>query len=268
MQLKDDVTVLVLTFNEAPNIRRTLDAVRWAPRIIVVDSGSTDATLDIVRTYPQATVVPREFEGFAEQCNFGLGHVETGWVLSLDADYELSPELQRVIQSLTPGETTAGYSAAFVYRIHGRPLRSTLYPARTVLYRRERARYRNDGHGHRVQIDGLVAALSGPIYHDDRKPLSRWFEAQQRYARDEAGHLLAMPLAQRSRIDRIRLLAWPAPALVFFYTLIVKRCVLDGWAGWFYALQRALAEMMLALEIIDRRLRGHWKAGTPSDGDR
>ena len=51
-------------------------------------------------------------------------------------------------------------------------------------------------------------------------------------------------------------MGWPAPILVFLYTLVWKRCILDGWAGWLYVLQRTLAEVMLALEIVDRRLRG------------
>ena len=57
-----------------------------------------------------------------------------------------------------------------------------------------------------------------------------------------------------SRIDRLRLLAWPAPLLAFFYTLIWKGCAFDGWAGWYYTLQRTFAEICLALELIERRL--------------
>jgi hypothetical protein len=53
--------------------------------------------------------------------------------------------------------------------------------------------------------------------------------------------------------DKIRLVAWPAPIGVFLYTLIFKGCLLDGWPGWYYALQRLLAEILIALEIIDRR---------------
>ena len=84
-----DMTALVLTFNEAPNIERTLEAVKWAQRILVVDSGSTDATLDIVARYPQARVVTRPFDTFANQCNFGLSQISSEWVLSLDADFNL-----------------------------------------------------------------------------------------------------------------------------------------------------------------------------------
>jgi glycosyltransferase involved in cell wall biosynthesis len=257
MRLADQITVMVLTFNEEANIARTLDAVRWASQILIVDSGSTDATLEIVQRYPQARVTTRKFDSFAQQCNFGLTQISTPWVLSLDADYELTAALADEIAKLNPAHAASGYTASFVYRIFGRPLRSTLYPPRTVLYRRDRARYRDEGHGHRVIIEGATQQLTARIYHDDRKPLARWLSSQQGYARREADYLLATPPDKLKRTDRIRLMGWPAPPLVFVYTLIAKGCLLDGWPGWLYVLQRVLAETMIATEIVDRRLRGN-----------
>ena len=254
----DQITPLILTCNEVPNIERTLAKLAWAKRIVVVDSGSTDGTLDILCRHPRVAVFVHEFVDFAGQCNFGLVHVESPWVLSLDADYELSDELLDELRTLVPGETIAGYRAGFVYRIHGRPLRGTLYPPRTILYRRDRGYYRQEGHGHKVHVDGEVMSLRGVIYHDDRKPLSRWLAAQQRYAFDEANYLLnraARTDQSLTRADRVRLLGWPAPIAALLYVLFVKRCILDGWPGWSYALQRLFAETLLALEITDRRIR-------------
>jgi glycosyltransferase involved in cell wall biosynthesis len=253
--LESEVTAMVITFNEEDNIARTLAAVAWAKEILVIDSGSTDATLDIIARYPNARVVTRKFDTFAEQCNFGIRQVRTPWVLSLDADYELTPEVAAEIRALAPRPHQGGYRARFIYRMYGRPLRAALYPPRVVLYRPERARYRNEGHGHRVAVDGTVADLTAAIWHDDRKPLARWLGSQQGYARREADYLLSTPGAQLGRTDRIRLMGWPAPVAVFLYTLFWKRCILDGWAGWFYVLQRTLAEIMIGLEVIDRRLR-------------
>jgi len=249
------ITPLILTYNEADNVRRVLDKLLWAQRIVVIDSGSTDETLGILKTYPQVEVISRPFEGFADQCNFGLTQVETPWVLSLDADYELSDELLSELRALTPGDAIAGYRARFVYRVWGRPLRGTLYPPRTVLYRKEKAQYQNEGHGHRVSVDGDIIELESVIYHDDRKPLARWISSQQRYARAEAGYLLERSGDKLSRIDKIRAIGWPAPFLVLFYTLFAKGCVLDGWAGWHYALQRLVFETLTALELADRRIR-------------
>lgn len=254
----DQITPLILTHNELPNIERTLARLAWAKRIVVIDSFSTDGTVDILRRDPRVAVFTHEFGDFAGQCNFGLTHVESPWVLSLDADYELSDEFIDELRRLVPSETTAGYRARLVYRIHGRPLRGTLYPPRTILYRKDRGFYHQEGHAHRVHVDGDVLPLRGVIYHDDRKKLSRWLAAQQRYASDDADYLLdGARRAGRTlaRADRIRLMGWPAPLAVLLYVLLVKRCVLDGWPGWYYAMQRLFAETLLALEIVDHRLR-------------
>ena len=250
------VTPLIITFNEIENIARTLGKLGWAQRIVVIDSGSTDGTLDVLAKDPRIEVVHRPFDSFAEQCNFGLKQIRTGWVLSMDADYELGDGFAAELEGLQPGPDQAGYRAAFVYRIHGRPLRGTLYPPRAVLYRVQGARYENEGHGHRIRLGGTVSDLRSTIFHDDRKPLSRWLGSQLKYAAREAAHLLSAPRENLSRLDRLRLMGWPAPILVLGYVLFVKCAVLDGRAGWFYAWQRLLAEVLLALELLDRRLSG------------
>jgi glycosyltransferase involved in cell wall biosynthesis len=255
MQFLDGVTPLIITFNEIANIERTLAPLAWAQRIVVIDSGSTDGTLDVLARDPRIAVHHRPFDSFAAQCNFGLGKIESDWVLSLDADYELSPALVEELKSLWPGENCAGLRAAFVYRIYGRPLRGSLYPPRIVLYRVKQGRYANEGHGHRVRLTGEVTELRAPIYHDDRKPLSRWLQSQLTYAARESAHLLALPRDEMSRADRVRAMGWPAPILVFLYVLFAKGALLDGPAGWYYAFQRLLAEVLLALELLDRRLK-------------
>jgi glycosyltransferase involved in cell wall biosynthesis len=252
--LIEAITPLIITFDELPNIARTLDKLTWARRVVIVDSGSTDGTLDVLARYPQVALFKRAFDSFAEQCNFGLAQVESEWVLSLDADYELSDALVEELRNLHQTEGVAGYRASFVYRVHGRPLRGTLYPPRVVLYRAKSARYANEGHGHRVTLSGVVRDLSGVIYHDDRKPLSRWFASQKSYARLEADYLLKANAGVLSTSDRLRRMAWPAPILVFFHVLVVKGCLFDGWPGWFYTLQRVVAECVIALELINGRL--------------
>jgi glycosyltransferase involved in cell wall biosynthesis len=259
----EDITPLIITYNEVENITRTLDRLTWARRIVVVDSGSTDGTSEIVRSRPNAELIHRPFDNFANQCNFGNAQIATPWALSLDADYELSDQFVNELRGLRPDAGTGGYQARFIYRIFGRRLRGTLYPPRVVLYRTQGAYYRNEGHGHRVVVPGTVLPLSAVIFHDDRKPLARWFNSQLRYASEEADYLLAANRKVLCRADKIRLAVWPFPLTVLLYTLIVKGCLLDGWAGWYYALQRLLAESLISLEIIDRRLRRGAQVQTP-----
>jgi glycosyltransferase involved in cell wall biosynthesis len=255
----DQVTPIILTFNEAPNLGRTLAALNWAKQILIVDSFSTDATLRIAAGFPQVRVLQRGFDCFAAQCNFGLGHIHTPWVLSLDADYVLSEALVREILELDPNERVAGYQARFRYWICGRPLRRSLYPPRTVLYRREGAFYLSEGHAHRVNVDGPVARLTGWIEHDDRKPIGRWFEAQWKYADAESRLLRETPGGRLNWRDRIRRDTPVAPVLVALHTLLGRGVILDGARGWYYVLQRAVAESLLSLCILEDRLWGQRK---------
>lgn len=257
MQL-NTITPLILTFNEAPNLDRTLAQLTWATTIVVVDSYSTDATLEILQRYPHIQLWQRPFDSFAAQCNFGLSQISSEWVLSLDADYVLSDQLVAEIRALPEDDADdtsnygriSGYSARFNYCVFGQPLRGTLLPPRQVLYRRTQATYHNDGHAHRVSINGTVRPLSGYIYHDDRKPLSRWLWAQDRYMVLEAKKLRATPVYQLSWGDRLRRQTPFAPAVILLYCLLLKGGILDGKAGWYYALQRTLAEILLAIRLM------------------
>ena len=239
------VTPLVLSYNEQENIGRTLAALGWAAEVVLVDSFSTDCTLDIAcAAHPNVRVVQRRFDTHTAQWNFGLDQVQTPWVLSLDADYEVSPALHAEIARLQAPEDTAGYLARFQFRIFGRPLRATVYPPRVVLFRKDRARYRDDGHTQLLQVDGPVLPLASVIFHDDRKPLSRWLQSQDRYMLIEAPHLLT---AHLSRQDHLRRRGMLAPVVMFLYLLFGRGLILDGWPGWYYVFQRTLAEMLLAL---------------------
>ena len=222
---------------------------------MIIDSGSTDLTLEIIGQHPQAVVIRRDFDSAAAQCNFGLTHIDSEWVLSLDADYVLSDGLISEIGSLRPTDNISGFLASFIYRIFGHSLRASVYPKRAVLYRKSSAIYVDEGHTQRVRIQGDLLVLEHPIYHDDRKPIARWFRSQARYGSLEAAHLLSRDVSTLSRIDRVRLLIVPAPVLMFFYVLFIKRCLLDGWSGWYYTFQRVCAETMLSIELLDRRLR-------------
>ncbi|MEH2191967.1 MAG: glycosyltransferase family 2 protein [Nostoc sp.] len=249
--LSSEITPLILTYNEAPNIRRNLQSLTWAKSIVVIDSFSTDETLEILDSYPQVQIFQRRFDSFAAQCNYGLEKITSEWVLSLDADYVLTDELINEIIALPIEPDVHSYSFRFKYCIFGKPLRGTLLPPRNVLYRREKAIYKDDGHAHRVWVDGNSRMLSAYIHHDDRKPLSRWLWAQDRYMLIEAKKLLETPKSELSFSDRIRKQIILAPFIILIYCLIVKGGILDGWHGWYYAFQRVLAEIMLAIRLLE-----------------
>lgn len=247
----EKVTPLILTFNEAPNIDCTLQCLTWAKRIVVIDSYSTDETIEIVQFYPQVQIVQREFDTHTNQWNYGLQQVTSEWVLSLDADYRLTNNLISEIEALPKDLLVDGYFARFKYCVFGKPLRGTLLPPREVLFRREKAIYIDDGHTQLLHINGKSRMLSSYIHHDDRKPLTRWLWAQDRYLIIEAKKILETPIRELSLGDRIRRQKILAPFLILFYCLIINRGILDGWAGWYYAFQRTLAEILLSIHLIE-----------------
>jgi glycosyltransferase involved in cell wall biosynthesis len=247
----DQITPLILTYNEAPNVARALAGLSWAKEVVVVDSFSDDETVEIARSFPQVRVVQRAFDSHRNQWEFGLK--ETGipapWVLALDADYVVTNEFVAELEKLQPDARITGYRANFVYCINGKKLRSGIYPSVTVLYRREAASYIQDGHTQRVALEGTIEDLRSPLLHDDRKPLRRWFNSQARYTELEAQKLRAADRKELQLADRMRRWRVVMPPAMLVYCLIVRGGIFDGWAGFYYAFQRAAAELMLAVNL-------------------
>jgi glycosyltransferase involved in cell wall biosynthesis len=249
-----EITPIVLTFNEEANIARCLERLAWAGQILVLDSFSTDRTVEIATSFPNVRMETRAFDNHTSQWNHALSLCTTPWVLSLDADYLIPTKFADEAKELAPPAETSAYYAHFRYCIMGRPLRASLYPPRAILFRRNACTYLEDGHTQLLSVSGKSGELTGAVLHDDRKSLGRWLSSQLKYAELEATHLLQSPVEKLNRADRIRLGGFTAPVVVFFYTLFARGLVLDGLAGWYYTLQRTTTECMIALHILHRRL--------------
>ncbi|NBV22688.1 MAG: glycosyltransferase family 2 protein [Proteobacteria bacterium] len=256
------ITPVLLTYNEEPNLARSLAPLAWARRVVVVDSGSQDETKAIAARHTNVTLVERPFDNHTAQWNFGVDQVQTDWVLSLDADYVLTEDLVRELGALTLGDGPVAYFARFRICVNGQPLRRSLYPPRAVLFHRRHCRYVPDGHTQLLQITGPSAPLAGFIHHDDRKPLARWLWAQSRYTDLEAEKLTKAKPGGLPLQDRLRQMIFIAPPLVLFYTLFVRGVILDGWPGLHYAFQRTLAELLLSLKLIELKLAGRSGGGS------
>ena len=255
-KMLEQITPLILTYNEAPNIGRTLERLRWARDIVVVDSFSQDETLEIISRFPQARTFQRRFDTHGNQWNFGLQEtdIRSEWVLALDADYLLTPELIEELKALKPEADTKGYRARFIYCINGQPLKGSAYPPVIVLYRRSVATYTQDGHTQRVEVKGEIKDLQSPILHDDRKSLAHWIQAQSRYMKLEAEKLSRSGFRQLGWADRLRKTRLFAPFIIFLYCMFVKGAILNGRVGLYYALQRTFSEFLLSLYLIENDL--------------
>lgn len=251
----ETITPVLITYNEEDNIGRVLDRLRWARDIVVVDSHSTDRTLEIIGKFPQVRVLQYEFDCHANKWNFAVHEtgIRTEWVLCLDADYLLPDEFVEELRRLVAGSEVNGFRADFRLCVRGRPLRASLYPSVTVLYRRNCARYFQDGHTQRLRMEGSVKHLTHHIFHDDRKPLLRWLRDQYRDAELEAKALNLANWSDLGMADRIRKFPPIAPFLVFAYCLFVKGLWRDGRAGLYYATQRMITEAILVLALIEQR---------------
>jgi glycosyltransferase involved in cell wall biosynthesis len=255
LPLLANITPVILTYNEAANIGRCLEGLSWAQRIVVADSESDDATTEICSRFPRVNVYRRAFDCHANQWNFAIHEtgIGTEWVLALDADYIVNKSFVDELDQLAPPASVAAYRASFDYIIAGKRLRGSLYPPVAVLFRRKLGRYVQDGHTQRIVINGEIARLSARLAHDDRKPVDRWLRSQLAYARLEAEKLFRSE-GRLSLPDRLRTEIPVSWLLVPIYLLVVKRGLLDGANGWFYALQRGIAEALICLSYLERRL--------------
>ncbi len=248
------VTPLILTFNEAANLRSTLEALSWAKQIVIIDSSSVDETLAIAAEFSNVKVRQYVFDNHPNKWNFGLEQIETEWVLTLDADYVCPANLSNEMESLNSAADV--FYAKFHYCVFGRVLRASLYPPRAILFRPKQCQYISDGHTQLLDDAKMETSfLTSIVQHDDRKPLTHWFDSQLSCAKLEAEKILAAAPNSLSWKDRIRRRCLFAPGLTFFYCLFVKLLILDGWPGFFYTFQRVFAELVLSLILIEKKLR-------------
>lgn len=230
------LSVAIITKNEAANLPRTLASLRplaeIVAEIVVLDSGSTDATLLIARE-AGARVFEEPWKGFAAQKNSAIAHTTGDWVLSLDADEEVSPELAREIQSVLAAEQSfAAYRIPRLNHFLGRPLRHGGYwpDPKLRLFRRGAARFAERPVHETMQADAPVGQLKCHLIHHCYPTLAEYVEHMNRYSSIAAEALVAQGRAGSSW----PWLVWNAilnPAATFLYNYVLRLGFLDGRAG-------------------------------------
>jgi glycosyltransferase involved in cell wall biosynthesis len=280
------VSVLLLAHNEEANIPSCLAALAWCDDVVVVDSGSTDRTVEIARSYG-ARVLFRPFDDFATQRNFGLEHGEfrNDWILHLDADEIVTPAFVERLTDLQPEAGIDAWRVPSKTMLLGRWLRHAgMYPSYQVrLGHVERLRFQQVGHGQREALPSeRVATFSEPYLHYNfSHGMRRWLEKHVGYALAEARLILqdrsrAMsvnrgddPSARRRRLKSLshRLPLWLRPAARMFYILVIQQGIRDGRAGLFYALMLSVYEGMIAVFAYDIMLGARRGYGTNTRSD-
>jgi glycosyltransferase involved in cell wall biosynthesis len=267
-------SVIVLTLNEERNIGACLDSVAGFDDCHVLDSGSTDATLTIAARYG-ARSANNPFSSFAQQRNWGHDQLPLRhrWVLHLDADERMTPELAREIEAAIERDvgTTAGYLLAERTLLRGGWLRHAgqypRYQARLV--HRDRMRFVDHGHGQRESSGLPFGTLKHPYDHlAFSHGIEHWLRKHAGYATKEAAQILKSSAGNESlvsglfagtAVERRRALKQLSmhlpmrPLLRFLHIFIVNRGILDGRAGYEYALMMRAFQEMIDLALIEAR---------------
>jgi glycosyltransferase involved in cell wall biosynthesis len=240
------LSVVVICYNEEAILGECLSAVQWAEEIVVLDSFSTDRTLEIAQEHTPR-VFQGEWQGYAKQKSLALTYATHPWVLSLDADEVVSPELAREIQSLLAGNP--GFSGYRVPRrafYMGRYLRHCWHPdLKLRLFRKDRGRWSEHEVHESFLLDGPSGQLKNPLFHYSFPRIEDHLSTIQQYTT-----LGAESLAKAGRVFSLaRLLG--SPLAMFLQQYIGKRGFLDGIPGLVASVLSAFHEFVKYAKLYE-----------------
>ena len=231
------ITACVITLNEVDRLGDCLASLGFCDEVVVVDSFSTDATVGLAE-HAGARVVQRTFDGYRSQKQFAVDLASHPWVLCLDADERISPELAASILRVRDlgFAGAAGYRFARLSSYFGRFLRhGNAYPDRVLrLFDRRLGGWRGEREVHEsASVDGAVRRLDGDLLHFPYRSLANQLAKTESYARMMATHDFAR--GKRASLARLVL----SPAWRFWRGFVLRGGFLDGWHGLVYAYVRA-----------------------------
>lgn len=229
------ISVIVITLNEAENIRACLQSVAWADEIIVVDSGSDDGTPEICREFTEKVLVNRDWQGYGFQKNLALQQAACAWVLSLDADERVGPKLRQAIMDAVSAPEADAYAVPRQAYFLGKAMRhGGWWPDYVVrLFRREAGEFSNVLVHETVQVRGTVKKLKEPLIHYSYVSLEQLLEKTNKYS--SAGARQALAKHKRGGLAK----ALGKGCWTFFRAYCLRAGFLDGSAGLIAALAKA-----------------------------
>jgi glycosyltransferase involved in cell wall biosynthesis len=227
-----NLSVTIISKNEAQNIEECLHSVAWASEIVLVDQFSEDGTAEIANQFG-AKVFKEPWRGFSSQKNFAISKASGPWILSLDADERVTPVLRKEIEEKLTQETDYdGYYIARKNFFCGQWIRhGGWYPDYTLkLFRKSKGRFQDRAVHEKVVIDGKVGYLEHPLEHFTYRSVSDFLVRLDTYSRLAAQELRAKSKWSISYTLCLR------PFFTFINMYLLRRGVLDGAAGLFLAI--------------------------------
>ena len=248
------LSAIVITRNEAANIRDCLAALSFAGEVIVVDNASTDATPELARAAGAQVQHTADWPGFGPQKNRALALASREWVLSIDADERVTPQLRdeilAIVQSAQPGADAWDMPRRSSYCGHSMA-HSGWYPDRVVrLFRRGRARFSDDLVHERLLVEGPVGHLRSDLLHESFRDFEAVLQKMDRYSTAGARRLLAQ--GRSASLGR----AVASGLWAFIRTYLLQRGFLDGRMGFVLAVSNAEGTYYRYLKLWLARQRG------------
>jgi len=245
------LSAVLITRNAADQLAECLASVAFCDEIVVVDSASEDATMDIARRHG-ARVVQSVWRGFGPQKQFAVEQARHDWVLCIDADERVSDSLRASILDVLPAPDARAYRFARCNRFMGRYLRhGEGYPDWSLrLFDRRGARWSDDPVHEKVLVDGNVGTLQGDLLHESAESLEAYLAKQNRYSSLAAEEALACG----ERATAAHLLLSPLLRFVKFY--FFRLGLLDGLPGLVHILAGCAASFAKYAKMLDFQRSG------------
>jgi len=240
------ISAVVITRDEERDIGRTLDALAFADEIVVVDSFSTDRTVDICRARG-ARVLSEPFRGYGPQKRFAVAQATHDWVLCIDADEVVDPELADAVHALLGGEVApscAAYALSFRTVFMGTPLLHGARETHVRLFDRRRAAWSDARVHERVVHDGPIGRLPGFVLHESTRDVAETLEKLNQYTSRAASDLGGRP--PRGVGSLLLSGAWH-----FFRHFVVKRQFLNGVPGFGWSMLFAVGSLVKHLKAYE-----------------
>lgn len=244
-----DISALVLTFNEEDNIARCLSSLSFCREILVVDSGSSDRTVEIASDFTDK-VLFHPIEGHGPQLNWGIERAEHDWVLSLDADEEISPPLRTSIENLSPVPGITGYYINRRNFYLGRWIKhSGWYPQYILRLFNRNFGACNEASIHKsIFVEGKTARLEGDIFHYSYRNLSHHLSKINQYTTSIAEERWR----EGKRFNPLK--AVFAPPAEFVKKYLLKGGFLDGFPGFALAITSSYYSFLKQIKLFELSL--------------
>ena len=245
---RQPLSVAIITLNAASQLEDCLKSVFFADEIVVVDSGSTDGTQALAQRYG-ARVIEQTWLGFGPQKQFAVEAAGHDWVLCLDADERVSPELQTAIDNALQSPSNAAFRFARCNRFLGRYLKyGEGYPDWSLrLFNRRQGHWSDDAVHEKVVSDGTIGTLKGDLLHDSAETLAAYLTKQNRYTTLAAE--MAVAAGKRASFGRLAF----SPVIRFIKFYLIRQGFRDGLPGLIHIAIGCFNSFMKYAKIIEKQ---------------